>query len=42
MKLRGLLLIILLIPILLPRVSAQSPLVIVPLNDEFSGFPVIR
>ncbi|ASI99790.1 COG1470 family protein [Thermococcus celer] len=39
MKLRGLLLIILLIPILLPRVSAQSPLVIVPLNDEFSGVP---
>ncbi|ASA77208.1 hypothetical protein [Thermococcus sp. 5-4] len=39
MKFKGMLLIILLVPILLPNVSAQSPLVIVPLNDEFTGVP---
>ncbi|WP_258084688.1 hypothetical protein [Thermococcus thermotolerans] len=39
MKSKAILLIILLIPIFLPRVSAQSPLVIVPLNDNFTGVP---
>ncbi|NJE46353.1 hypothetical protein E3E35_02775 [Thermococcus sp. GR7] len=39
MKLRGLPLIILMIPVFLPAVSAQSPLAIIPLNDEFSGVP---
>ena len=39
MKFKATLLIILLIPIFLPGVSAQSPLVIVPLNDSFTGVP---
>ncbi|ASJ04295.1 Ig-like domain-containing protein [Thermococcus barossii] len=39
MKAKGIALIILLIPVLLPHVSAQSPLVIVPLNDDFTGVP---
>ena len=39
MKFKGMLLIILLVPILLPHVSAQSPIAIVPLNDNFTGVP---
>jgi len=39
MKHRAVILIILLVPLFLPEVTSQSPLVIVPLNDSFTGLP---
>ncbi|NJE84699.1 hypothetical protein E3E23_02420 [Thermococcus sp. CX2] len=39
MKLRALILVLLMIPVFLPSASAQSPLAIIPLNDNFSGVP---